>query len=72
MKIKRLETPKLPTAFQFGVHSEFLSIDFCTDDELPPSEEVKVSFSTIVLTKSTAKKMHKALGNFINDNNGND
>lgn len=65
MKIKRLDIPKLPTSFQFGMNGEFLSIDFCTDSELPPSDDQKTSFSTVILTKNTADKVHKAIGHFL-------
>lgn len=65
IKINRLDMPKLPTALQFGYGGELLSIDFCTDSQIPPLENEKTSFSTVILTKSTAKKLYDALEKFL-------
>lgn len=65
MIVNRLEMPKLPTAMQFGFSDELLSVDFCADSEIPPLEDKKTSFSTIILTQSTAKKLHAALTRFL-------
>ena len=66
--IKRLETPKMPIGLQFGMANGFIIIDFCTDVEVPPSENEKTSFSTVVLTEVTARKMHEALSVFLKSN----
>jgi len=66
--VKRMETPKLPTALQFGFSDEILLIDFCSDEYIPVTNN-KISFSSIVLTRDLAETLREALTDFIEEKN---